>query len=54
LVSGYERALRSLSAQVAVSVVGTVGGSGLLVEGALELSLAELSRAHGALAELFA
>jgi phosphoribosylformylglycinamidine synthase subunit PurL len=54
VVSGHEQALRSLSAQTAVRIVGEVGGDALRVDGAFELSLAELSHAHSALAELFA
>jgi phosphoribosylformylglycinamidine synthase len=57
VVSGDDHALRSLSAQTTVRVVGTVGGDSLRIDGAgrqIELSLAEMRGAHGALAELFA
>jgi phosphoribosylformylglycinamidine synthase subunit PurL len=66
VVSGNDNALRSLSAQTTVHIVGTVGGDSLHIEGAageptsepagrqIELSLAEMRHAHGALAELFA
>ncbi len=54
VVSGREQALRALSAQTTVRVVGEVGGDALRIDDAFELSLAELSQAHSALAELFA
>ncbi len=66
VVSGDEHALRSLFAQTTVHIVGSVGGDSLRIDGAagepmsepagrqIELSLAEMRRAHGALAELFA
>jgi phosphoribosylformylglycinamidine synthase subunit PurL len=66
VVSGEEHALRSLSAQTTVRVVGTVGGDSLRIAAAageppsepagrqIELSLADMRRAHSALAELFA
>jgi phosphoribosylformylglycinamidine synthase len=54
VVSGHEQALRSLFAQTTVRIVGEVGGDTLSIDGVLELSLAELSQAHSALAELFA
>jgi phosphoribosylformylglycinamidine synthase II len=61
VVSGGEDALRSLAASTRVRILGSVGGESLQVEclayaGAerIELSLSDLARAHGALAELFA
>jgi phosphoribosylformylglycinamidine synthase subunit PurL len=62
VVSGDERELRALGELTAVRVVGSVGGDVLQIEGPprareggpIELTLAEMARAHGALAELFA
>jgi phosphoribosylformylglycinamidine synthase subunit PurL len=57
LVSGPEPALRALSEQAPVYVIGAVGGRSLTIaagEDSLELTLAELALAHDALAELFA
>ena len=62
VVSGGEDALRALGASVPVRILGSVGGDVLRIEcparaqGAspISLTLAELSEAHGALAELFA
>jgi phosphoribosylformylglycinamidine synthase II len=61
VVSGHEQALRSLSAQTTVRIVGTVGGDALRIgpqratEGEpVELALAELAAAHQALRGLFA
>jgi phosphoribosylformylglycinamidine synthase II len=59
VVSGDEHALRGLQEQTSVQVVGRVGGETLCIEihsdgVAIELTLAELARAHGALRELFA
>ncbi|HEX3911355.1 MAG TPA: phosphoribosylformylglycinamidine synthase subunit PurL [Solirubrobacteraceae bacterium] len=53
LVSGSLDALDALDGRVAVRRLGTVGGETLRIAGLLETSLAELDRAHGALAELF-
>jgi phosphoribosylformylglycinamidine synthase len=62
VVSGDERELRALGELTAVRVVGSVGGDVLRIEGtprarednSIELTLAEMASAHGALAELFA
>jgi len=53
IVSGDEHALLSLSEHTTVRIVGTVGGDALRIDGAVELSMSELARAHAALAELF-
>jgi phosphoribosylformylglycinamidine synthase II len=52
LLSGPEDELRKIS-PAQVQIIGRVGGDRLLVEGALEATLAEMERAHGALVELF-
>lgn len=52
LLSGPEQELRRISG-AQVQIVGRVGGDRLLIEGALEVSLGEMERAHGALARLF-
>ncbi|MFZ1927253.1 MAG: phosphoribosylformylglycinamidine synthase subunit PurL [Solirubrobacteraceae bacterium] len=62
VVSGGEDALRALGSSVPVRILGSVGGDVLQIAflaragGAspISLTLAELSEAHGALAELFA
>jgi phosphoribosylformylglycinamidine synthase subunit PurL len=62
VVSGDERELRALGELTPVRIVGSVGSEVLRIEGsacaregeAIELTLAEMARAHGALAELFA
>jgi phosphoribosylformylglycinamidine synthase len=59
VVSGEQDALRALARHTPVRIVGSVGGETLSIEldaedEALELTLAELAAAHGALAELFA
>jgi phosphoribosylformylglycinamidine synthase subunit PurL len=62
VVTGGEDVLRALGASVPVRVVGSVGGDVLQIEcpprargaSSISLTLAELSKAHGALAELFA
>jgi phosphoribosylformylglycinamidine synthase subunit PurL len=62
VVSGAEHALRALGELTAVRVVGSVGGDVLQIEGPprareggpIELTLAEMASAHGALAELLA
>jgi phosphoribosylformylglycinamidine synthase subunit PurL len=54
LVSGEEQALKSMSAQTIVSVIGVVEGQSLTIGSQIDLSLPELMDAHGALAELFA
>jgi phosphoribosylformylglycinamidine synthase subunit PurL len=63
VVSGGEDALHAIGERTAVRIVGRVGGDALRIdvesdtdaEGAtIELTLAELAHAHGALAELFA
>ncbi|MGC2374177.1 MAG: phosphoribosylformylglycinamidine synthase subunit PurL [Solirubrobacteraceae bacterium] len=67
VVSGAERALRALGELTPVLMVGSVGGDVLRIEGPprasqgqargaepIELTLAEMARAHGALAELLA
>ncbi|HEX4837294.1 MAG TPA: phosphoribosylformylglycinamidine synthase subunit PurL [Solirubrobacteraceae bacterium] len=59
VVSGGEAALRALAQRTSVRIVGTVEGESLRIdlgdasEEVVELALAELARAHGALAELF-
>jgi phosphoribosylformylglycinamidine synthase II len=66
VVSGDEGALRALGEHTDVRIVGSVGGESLRIDvgeasgdvegasdGVIELTLAELARAHGALAELF-
>ncbi|HEY8303420.1 MAG TPA: AIR synthase related protein, partial [Solirubrobacteraceae bacterium] len=62
LVSGREPGLRALEELTPVRLLGRVGGDALRIADPshvraydpLELTLAEMSRAHGALAELFA
>ncbi len=66
VVSGDEVELRTLGELTPVRIVGSVGGDVLQIEGpvraregegeveGIELTLAEMARAHGALAELFA
>jgi phosphoribosylformylglycinamidine synthase len=57
LVSGGAESLERLATRVALRKLGTVGGDSLAVEaageGAILVSLEDLSRAHGKLAELF-
>jgi phosphoribosylformylglycinamidine synthase II len=53
LVSGDEAALRTLGERTSVELIGTVEGESLIL-GEIDISLAELRHAHGALAELFA
>jgi phosphoribosylformylglycinamidine synthase len=53
VVSGEEKALLTLSQHTSVELIGTVGGESLIL-GEIDISLAELRQAHGALAELFA
>jgi phosphoribosylformylglycinamidine synthase subunit PurL len=53
VVSGARELLERLGERVAVSMLGAVGGDSLRIEGLLEVGLAELGEAHGALAELF-
>jgi phosphoribosylformylglycinamidine synthase len=60
LVSGGERELLSLAQRTPVRIVGSVAGEALQIEcptrageERIELSLTDLARAHGALAELF-
>jgi phosphoribosylformylglycinamidine synthase subunit PurL len=57
VVSGPERELVALAAVTSVRLIGSVGGRTLrlaFAEHVIEPGLAELARAHGALAELFA
>ena len=59
IVSGEEQALKTLGERTEVRIIGVVGGDSLRidvngVEESIELTLAELAEAHGALAELFA
>ena len=54
LVSGDEAALRTLAERTGVELIGTVQGESLIVGDQIEVTLAELVEAHGALAELFA
>jgi phosphoribosylformylglycinamidine synthase subunit PurL len=62
VVSGDERELRALGKLTPVQILGDVGGEVLRIEGSaddrepepVELTLAEMRHAHGALAELFA
>jgi phosphoribosylformylglycinamidine synthase subunit PurL len=62
LVSGHEGELRALASATAVRVLGSVGGDALRIEcrararaqARVELTLAQLRDAHGALAGLFA
>jgi phosphoribosylformylglycinamidine (FGAM) synthase-like enzyme len=56
VVSGGEDALLALGASTPVRILGSVGGDVLRIEcqGSIELTLAQLADAHGALAELFA
>jgi phosphoribosylformylglycinamidine synthase subunit PurL len=68
LVSGGEDDLRALGVLTPVRIVGSIGGDVLRIDGlararggsregeddAIELTLAEMAEAHGALAELFA
>jgi phosphoribosylformylglycinamidine synthase subunit PurL len=59
VVSGEEDALRALEQRTSVRIVGRVGGELLRIdlegdEEAIELTVAEMGQAHGALAELFA
>jgi phosphoribosylformylglycinamidine synthase subunit PurL len=53
VVSGNESELRTLSQKTLVRILGSVGGDALQIENELELTLADMSTAHGALAELF-
>jgi phosphoribosylformylglycinamidine synthase len=53
VVSGAEAALRSLAQATGVEVIGTVEGGALVVGEQIDISLAELREAHGALEELF-
>jgi phosphoribosylformylglycinamidine synthase len=52
LLSGPEDELHKIS-RTQVQIVGRVGGDRLQIEGALEATLGEMERAHGALAGLF-
>jgi phosphoribosylformylglycinamidine synthase subunit PurL len=52
LLSGPEPELRALPGARA-RLIGRIGGERLLIEGALEVTLGQMERAHGALAELF-
>ena len=52
-VSGPADAIERLGERLPVSVLGEVGGDRLAVDGALDLSLADLRRAHAALSQLF-
>jgi phosphoribosylformylglycinamidine synthase len=54
VVSGEESALRALGELTSVEPIGTVGGESLVVGSHIDVGLAELREAHGALAELFA
>ena len=59
VVSGGEDELRALGARASVRIVGSVGGEALRIDvdpdgESIELTLDELARAHGALADLFA
>jgi len=56
LISGTPNGVSSLGRRTPVSVIGTVGGDSLQIgigDLLLSVTLAELARAHGALAELF-
>jgi phosphoribosylformylglycinamidine synthase len=53
VVSGDEASLRKLGERTGVELIGTVEGEALIL-GEIDISLAELRQAHGALAELFA
>jgi phosphoribosylformylglycinamidine synthase len=53
VVSGPADAIERLGERLPVSVLGEVGGDRLAVDGALDLSLADLRRAHAALSQLF-
>jgi len=56
LISGTPNGVSSLGRRTPVSVIGTVGGDSLHIgigDLLLSVTLAELARAHGALAELF-
>jgi phosphoribosylformylglycinamidine synthase len=54
LVSGDAAALRTLAERTSVELIGTVQGESLIVGDRIEVTLAELVKAHSALAELFA
>jgi len=54
LISGEEAALRALGSRTSVELVGTVEGGALIVNGQIDVSLAELRAAYRALEELFA
>jgi phosphoribosylformylglycinamidine synthase len=54
VVSGEESALRALGERTSVEQIGKVGGQALVVGSQIDVGLAELREAHGALAELFA
>ena len=54
VVSGDEQALRIVSEQTTVSIIGVVEGQSLRMGSQIDLTLPELVDAHGALAELFA
>jgi phosphoribosylformylglycinamidine synthase subunit PurL len=54
VVSGEEAALRALGTHTSVELIGAVAGGSLVVGKQVEVSLAQLAEAHGALAELFA
>jgi hypothetical protein len=46
--------LRALGERTSVRLIGEVGGEALVAGEQIDVPLAELSEAHGALAELFA
>jgi phosphoribosylformylglycinamidine synthase len=52
VVSGHSRALESISG-TAVETIGVVEGGSLRIEGQMDLTLAEMEAAHGALRQLF-
>jgi phosphoribosylformylglycinamidine synthase subunit PurL len=54
ILSGTEDALSQLSLRAPLRLIGTTGGERLEIAGLLDVSIAELQRAHGALAECFA
>ncbi len=54
LISGEQRTLMCMSEQTPVRIVGVVEGGSLRIGSRIDLTLAELTEAHGALAELFA
>ncbi|MGA9877085.1 MAG: phosphoribosylformylglycinamidine synthase subunit PurL [Solirubrobacteraceae bacterium] len=54
VVSGNTHAVQAMSERTPVRVIGVVEGSSLKIGASIDLSLSELTHAHGALSQLFA